>query len=652
MGANRPTERRIYPLQIKKDFILIKKSIAPRMAGLFAGYSIIFFALVLLQFTKYGNFTKRIGSLTVSAQYKERRTEPSNVISLGFDWQTITGKAAISFNGMEYRLTEENKCSLVYTDGRREVKLPAYIVISDDDVTFRFSEGTILTFAVQNNTAGQELAIRVGLAEGTERIELPYRLLTTSRIQQAEDGRFFIIYNGARYGFNRTLMDPDKQIILLTNNEPLIAYQVIELPVVGEKQTPPENSEDQSFNLADFVIERAVDPANYNNAIEQWRTQTYEQWLPVSDEIQIMVYISESIRRNNYRRALTEVPSSFANGAINVQQSAGQKTYASSPYFGRLDQALRSLSMFERDAINRLSQEISGQSLNFFKESHAIEHLSLLGTGSLTDAVAAWARSIDPSAITPDYIPAILENYVDWEIYRPATENPFVRFIDRVYSLISAGIRKNNQGDKVFVFNNGSADMLFNLRLGKALLFYAETTGNADWAAAAARSIILSVLSMTNSKGLVPKELLISDILTDSPTSAEASVTIHSAYLYRELGIGENFARAVGIISGINAPVWAWTAVTGVSADITGILGASGSSLDIAVDFPSGETHYMLIRNIPPSIIRLQLYNQTYRTAQDFERYDSSGWVYSASEQTLLVKMKHRAQIEHIRISW
>jgi hypothetical protein len=620
------------------------------MAGLFAGYIIIFFALVLLQFTKYGNFTKQIGSLTVSAQYKERRPESANVLSPGTDWQAITGRSTISFNGMEYRVTEENKCSLVYTDGRREIKLPAYIAVSDNAVMFRFSEGTTITFAVQNDTVGQELVIRVSFAEGTERLELPYRLLTTSRIQQADNGRFFITYNGIRYGFNRTLMDPDKQIIVLTNSNPLITYQVIELPAVGKEQMPSENSEDQSFNPADFVIERAAYLANYNNAIEQWRMRLYEQ-RPVSDEVQIMAYISESIHRNNYGRALTEVPSSFANGAISVLPRAGQKTYASSPYFGQLDQALRSLSGFERETNNRLSEEISNQSFDFFKESHAIEYLSLRGAEALINTAAVWARSIDPSAITPDCIPAILENYMDWRSYRPAIENPFARFIDRVYSLISAGIRKNNLGDKVFVFNNGSADMLFNLRLGKALLLYTESTGNTGWAAAA-RSIILSVLSMTDSAGLVPAELLISDIMADSPTSTEAAVTVHSAYLYRELGVGENFARAVGIMSGINAPVWTWTAATRVSASLTGTLGVSGSSLDIAVDFPSGEIHYMLIHNIPPSIERLQLYNQSYRTAPNFEQYDSSGWVYSASEQTLLVKMKHRAQTEHIRIFW
>ncbi|MDR2783206.1 MAG: hypothetical protein LBB48_05110 [Treponema sp.] len=608
----------------------------------------------MIQFTKYGNFTKRIDRLTVSAQYKEETARTSLMAPLGFDWQPITGRAVVSFNGMEYRLTEENKFSLVYADGRREIRLPEYAAFSGDRVVFRFIEGTSLTFAVQEDAGMQELAISADFAGGVECLELPYRLLATSLIQQTAGGRFFITYNGERYGFRGTLGDPDKQIIVLTNNDPFIAYQIIDTPA-DKEEALPENSEDQSFNVADFVIAQASNEAEYNSAIERWRTGVYNAQQPSasSDEAQIMAYISESIHRNMYSQALRTVPAGFVNSAINASQNSRQKTYASSPYFGRLDQALRSLTAFERDINTRLEQKIERQSLDFFKEYHAIEHLSLRGANAVVAAAAAWARSIDPSTLTPDCIPGVLENYMDWEAYRPAAENPFVRFNDRVYSLISAGIRKNSRGDKVFVFNNGSADMLFNLRLGKALLLYAQNAGNDGWAAAA-RSVILSVLSMTNDEGFAPKELLVSDIMAERPTSVEASVTIHSAYLYRELGVGENYARAVSIAGGTNIPlIWAWTAATRVSASLTGsTLGASGSSLDIAVDFPTGEIHYMLIRNIPPSIDRLQLYNQIYRTALDFERYDSSGWVYSASEQTLLVKMKHRSQTEHIRIFW
>jgi hypothetical protein len=71
--------------------------------------------------------------------------------------------------------------------------------------------------------------------------------------------------------------------------------------------------------------------------------------------------------------------------------------------------------------------------------------------------------------------------------------------------------------------------------------------------------------------------------------------------------------------------------------------------MDIAVTFPAGETHYMIVRGIR-AFNKIQLYNMDYRTDPQFERYDSSGWSYNAQEQTLILKMKHRATVEHIRI--
>jgi hypothetical protein len=75
----------------------------------------------------------------------------------------------------------------------------------------------------------------------------------------------------------------------------------------------------------------------------------------------------------------------------------------------------------------------------------------------------------------------------------------------------------------------------------------------------------------------------------------------------------------------------------------------TGDVLDIAVTFPVGETHYLIVRGIPP-FTKVQLYGADYQTDPNFERSDSSGWSYSASERSLLLKVKHRDPVEHIRV--
>jgi hypothetical protein len=45
---------------------------------------------------------------------------------------------------------------------------------------------------------------------------------------------------------------------------------------------------------------------------------------------------------------------------------------------------------------------------------------------------------------------------------------------------------------------------------------------------------------------------------------------------------------------------------------------------------------------------RLRFYGMDWRTDPNFERYDSSGWTYQAQSRTLILKVKHRAETEHI----
>jgi hypothetical protein len=189
------------------------------------------------------------------------------------------------------------------------------------------------------------------------------------------------------------------------------------------------------------------------------------------------------------------------------------------------------------------------------------------------------------------------------------------------------------------VFHRGAADAEFNLRLGAALISYGESAGKEDWAGLG-RSLVLSVLSLADSSGTVPASLLLSEENTIRENTE--APRLNSARLYRILRPGEYQARAAGIGAAVNG-IWTWTAASAISAS------QENNVLDISASFPVGETHYMMIRGLRP-FTKIQLYNIDYRTDPQFERYDSSGWAYSASEQTLLLKMRHRTTVEHIRI--
>ncbi|MDR2798857.1 MAG: hypothetical protein LBB80_10995 [Treponema sp.] len=600
----------------------MKKTIFLRMLGLLLLYGTIFVLLGTLQFAQKGTFTRQLGNLAVSGRYRSPEYLPADT-----NHYPLTGDLLISFGGMRFSITDQDDgFNLIKSDGTKERMLPEAMTISGETLEVQLPDGTELIFSIYDTGEQTELLIRAALGEGILGLELPYKPLKTSRTHDRGDGQFEVVADtGVSYEFSRTLLDSERQVLVLHQEVPFISYR----PIL----------EGQTFTPQDFIITDAQDKQTYHEFINRWRDQSFNRWSKSistsNNEDLVLAYGGEAISRGIYREALAAVPSTFLNG--------NRRTYESTVFLGQLDQGLRSLATAERDTFNRLSRMLKEGSLEFLKEPHVFEYFAVRGYLTLLEDGVKVLSSLNPVTVSLDLLPGIFDGYMDWMLYRSimekigVKENPFQRFMDQMYFIISQGLNKSQQG--VFVFYEGMADTEFNLRLGKSLMVYAENAGTMDWAAIG-RSLILSVLSLENEEGTVPAGLLISETGTISEDAT--SPRLSSAQLYRILSPGENYPRAVSMSSETNA-VWAWTGASSISVN------QGNSMLDISVSFPVNETHYMLICGISQPR-RIQIHDIDYRTAPDFERYNSSGWAYSASEQTLLLKMRHRNQVEHIRI--
>jgi hypothetical protein len=89
--------------------------------------------------------------------------------------------------------------------------------------------------------------------------------------------------------------------------------------------------------------------------------------------------------------------------------------------------------------------------------------------------------------------------------------------------------------------------------------------------------------------------------------------------------------------------VWVWS----ISPQISAV--QSGNALNIYVRFPAASPHYLYIRSVRP-FANIQMRGVDYRSDPQLEHYNSPGWVYSAAEQTLSIKMVNRSEAELIRI--
>ena len=92
--------------------------------------------------------------------------------------------------------------------------------------------------------------------------------------------------------------------------------------------------------------------------------------------------------------------------------------------------------------------------------------------------------------------------------------------------------------------------------------------------------------------------------------------------------------------------IWAWTCAKEIKYSVD-----EESALNLSITFPLGLTHYVIFKGIP-EFSSIYIYNTAFRTDPRFETYNSSGYVYKADSQTLLLKSRHKSQIEDIRMSY
>ena len=601
----------------------MRKSVVPRIFLFLLLNCAVFVLLAAMQFTRQGNFSQRIGGMIINGHYS-----PSDETPEEGGKRPLDGGASVFFGGLEFRLVfspeldVDTGFSLVGANGERRLVFPETIAFKENEVVFALPGGGELSFATQTGNSPNgtpELRINGKFSRGISAIDIPFRPQRSSVIRDNDRGIFSISYNGSRYQFSRSQQGLEAGRLVLLTSSPAITYRA----VTGKADNNP----------ADFILPQAQTVAAFNAALDLWTAGNLEAWgrnLQV-DEDMVIAWCAEGLRQGRYRAAASAVPTAFGSSPDRSWESS---VYQFDRRVGVWERAARAISEQDREKTNSITKLLAERDIAVFKETRLIEFLAIRDNNNLMNRLTAFAREIDPFEITLETSPGILECHTDMSRWRPLTNNPFEALADAASLIAAEGLHRS--GDQIFVVTDGLVDTEFNLRLGKALHEWGEKFRKADWAGLG-RSLVLSVIALDNG-GSVPALLTVSSKGEFITTPASM---IGSAGMYRFLIGNENLPHAAATgASGI----WAWTAASSVTVT------QNDQQMDIRVSFPVGETHYLVLRNVKPFPL-LQIYDSNWRRAYDFESYyDSSGWYYFESDQTLVVKLRHRSNVELVRI--
>jgi hypothetical protein len=616
-------------------FRLIRRIVASLF--LFAAF---FFIIVGVQFTRETHFSRRVGSFVVAGEMRE--TENS-----GFSQQSgyvIDDMARVSFGGLDFILSNDEPGHLILIDDEdNEAALSVYsLTVSDDAAHFLLSDGVELIFYTQRTSgkAGADgILISVILPEKAAALRIPYTPSSNSRIR--DTGVDWILSLGAaNYAFDRPAIDSARRSLVLRRSDPMVVYR--ELPESGVQNKPEKAAGNKAFVLTDYIVRGAMEKTVYEEQLRQWQEKVYGIWArtisAADDEELVMAFLAEAGRRGAYMSALQLIPESFRLTEL---------TYLSSPYLGRLDRALETLSEDLRAESARFTTQIRETPRVLLEGSHVFKYWTLSGGANLIEERGMYARAADPASLSFYETAGIIESSNDWAAFSPNSENPFGHLVPRALELITAGLIKDETTSSIFVLgdaegsmNERTVDTEYNIRLALVLAAYGDRTGDSGWAGIG-RSLALSILSLTDDNAALPRQLIENGTgsLEALPDDGEI---VSAARLYAILMPSPYYPRAAGLDT-VQTGLWVWTA----SPSVRGVF--QNNILDITVNFPVGWSHHLLIRGVSP-FNKIQLRDVDYRSDPRFEQYNTHGWRYSAAEQTLQVKIVQRAEEEHIRI--
>jgi len=611
----------------------MKKRVLPRLVwALFLSFA-AFILLSAVQFARFGNFSKQLGEMVVSGRYSNGEAAEA----YGSGWVRLDGAASVAFGGLEFRLAHmpAGGFSLVDSRGARHQASPEYVYMEGGEAVFYLPPGVLLSFAngaiddADSPRNGMpELRISATFPDGISAIDIPFRPRRSAIAWDNARGVLGVTYDGTRYRFSRHSQELLEGRLLVSASAPVAFFRA--------------EPEMMASDLADFVIPRVEGADAFAAELAAWTERSFDLWgrdMPSNvDEDRVVALLAESQRRGDHGSAVSVVPAAFGASSSRTWESA---VYQFDRSVGVWERGAAGLGAQEREKVALVSGLLAIRDYGrLFAENQLIEFLAVRGHGDLVDGFVSAAWGIDTATVTLGASAGILESYLAMGNWRAGADNPFEPLAAQAMLVVADSLRQN--GEQTLAFTaDGQADIELNLRLGNALIRWGEQTGSEDWAALG-RSLVFSVMSLGDSfpgagDGSIPAAIA-SSALGVLTASAER---IGSASLFRMLGESDYLPRAVA--TGVDG-IWAWTAARSVS------LTQSANFIDIFVDFPVGQTHSVMLRGIRPFAL-LQIHNQNTARNPSFEdNHNISGWDYFEEEETLVVKIQHRANVERIRV--
>lgn len=559
---------------------------------LLAVYSIFIIGIFVLQFKNDSIISEKFGSLHITLL---ESTAEDNSVSL-------KNKFTISFSGITFSANGDKPVKIKTNNSEKSIALLSWEKISSLSFVLKFTQNINVKFSLSDDSAKAFLNVQATLPSSISSISFPYTLSAGSTVSSLGDSKIQIMNKKISWELNA--YEIGDNFVILSRKEPVASYAYID--------------KTKSFS---FAIAESIDNAketNYINIIENFKNniiQNFEQISPDSTSVmeqEAVSYVAVMAEKNKYNEALDKVPQNFKKGS--------SRTYLSAPYFNNLLVTSESLNRQIQSYSDMIKLASETGSYDVFNVKNIADYMCMHPSSETMRKLLRNTASSEMKNINVVQAAGILGVYVD--LYDKNLE-----LANLLQGALKACIDKienccNLDDNRITIAENGTLLSVINaVQVGDSVLRYGKIAKNPMYEAGG-YLILNSYLKESSSFDL----RTLSEIYP---------IVIHNNKYYPHFDI-MSFENGRAI--------WAWTCANNINYE-----NDNSGAITLSVDFPLSYTHYIIINGIP-LFKSIYIYDMAFRTDPRFETYNSSGYVYQADKQTLLLKSRHRSEIETIRL--
>lgn len=554
-------------------------------------YAVLIIGIFVLQFKNDSIISEKIGSLHITLL--ESVSEDNNI--------SLKNKFNISFNGLSFSANDDNPLKAVIDNVERPVSLKTWKKLSPLSCELDFTNDIRIIYSISDEGPHAYLSTEVKLPFNVSKITVPYGFGVGTTVTEQSDNKIKVSSKKNAWELSAPKINRDG--IVLTHRENIISYAF--------------HDKTRSFSFDDALQIDTASETVYINNIENLKTNLINAFGQVQQETTVaeqeaVSYVAAMAEKGNFNEALDVVPQSFKRSAL--------RTFLSAPYFdtlARINEPLQAQIKTYGEMIVRANES---SSFDVFNVRFIADYMCMHPGSESVRGLLSRVAQADVSECSVQQVTGILNVYNELEAKNPELANILAPVAIRCVEKIQSSTALDEHS--VTIAEKGTfLSVIQAVQAGDAVYRYGSIIKNPGYMAGG--------------------RLIINSYLKDS-----ASFDLRTlGELYPVVVHNNTFYPHFEVLSFNNGKaVWAWTCASNISYQ-----NDNQGTITLNIDFPLSYTHYLIINGID-QFQQIYIYDMAFRTDYRFETYNSSGYVYQNDFKSLLLKSRHKSQVEQIRL--